>query len=425
MFSAENVHDLAGARAADERRQRLAALDQQLSRSDKGVVLGCVSNLILILGSDPELHGLLGYNEFTSAAVMHRAAPSPLDEVPALPGPFPRSWGPADVSHVQAYIQRVWTRQAGGQDTEAAMLAVASGRRFHPPRDWLAGLTWDGTRRLEKWLVKAFGAPDDEYHSAVGSKFLIAAVARVRRPGVKFDHMPILEGPQGIGKSRAIRRLAGDEWFTDSLPSALESRDAALGLQGAWFVEFGEIEQIIRTEVEVIKAFLSRSVDRFRAPYGRNFLSYPRQSVLIGTTNDSAYLRDSSGNRRFWPVACQFADADWVSENREQLFAEAAALEGAGTDFWMHEADVSDRAQGHQADRMMEDAWEARIMRAVSHGFPVTIPELLSNALEIPTAQQGKREQMRVSDILRKHGWRRRLVRDGKDVLRKWEGPPQ
>lgn len=417
----DDVINLATVRAEEAKRAKIAELDGMLARSDKGVVLGCVSNLIIIFGHDPALAGLLAFDEFTSSPVIMRAAPSPLDDVPPIPGPYPRCWTGADVAHIQSYLQRVWTRQAKRQETEDAMLALATVKRFHPVRDWLDSLVWDGTDRLDGWLSDAFGAPLDRYHAAVGARFLIAAVRRVRQPGCKFDYMPILEGGQGIGKSKTIRNLFSAPWFSDSLPAALQSADAALGLQGAWVVEFGEIEQIIRTEVEIIKAFLSRAVDRFRAPYGRSFQTYPRQSVLIGTTNETGYLRDSSGNRRFWPVQCQFADDAWVAQNRTQLFAEAAAREAAGEDHWLHEADIRDAATIHQADRMMEDVWEDRTNTYVQFLTAVKVPDILSEALSIPVAQQGKREQMRVADILRRNGWTRVVRRDGATISRVWE----
>ena len=417
------VHDLAKVRQEEERRQRISELAALLVKNDKGAPLGCVSNLILIVSEDPTLAGICGYNEFTSHAVLHRPPPPPIEGAPPLPGPYPRPWSAADVALIQSYIQRVWAKSAKRTETEEAMVAVAALRRFHPVRDWLASLQWDGTPRLDSWLASAFGALDDEYHQAIASRFLIAAVRRVRRPGCKFDHMLVLEGLQGLGKSAGLRRLFGRDWITDSLPAALESKEAAHGLQGVWAVEFAEIEQIIRSEVEVIKAFLSRSVDRFRAPYGRAFLEYPRQCVLVGTTNESGYLRDSSGNRRFWPVHCQYADTDWIAANREQIWAEAAAREASGEEVWLHEADVQAVAVRRQTERVQEDVWEDRILGAIRTRVVVTVAEILTEILQVPIERQRKSEQMRVADILKKEGWERKVDWvDGKPV-RRWRSP--
>ena len=233
-----------------------AKLEQMLAKTEKNQVIANVSNLILIVGHDPVLSNLCGYDEFQCLPVIHHPAPSPIDGAPDLPGPYPRAWSSADVSQIQSYIQRIWVSGAKKSDVEDAMNAVAASRRFHPIRDWLAELEWDLEPRLNQWLKKAFGADDTQYIEDVSSCILIAAVRRIRSPGCKFDHMPVLEGGQGIGKSTAVKVLFGEKYFTDSLPLALESKDAALGLQGAWCVEFAEIEQLIRTEEQVAPSAL-------------------------------------------------------------------------------------------------------------------------------------------------------------------------
>ncbi len=414
------VTDLAEARDAEEKRAALKAIDAQLQKNKDGLVLGSVSNLILIIGQDPVLSGLCGLDEFECAAVLHSSPPPILDGTEPIPGPYPRPWIGSDVAHILSYIQRVWTRLAKIGEVEHAMGAVAAVRRFHPVRDWLATLAWDGMPRLDTWLVNAFGAVDSGYTRAVAVKILIAAVRRVRRPGCKFDHMPILEGGQGIGKSKTIAALFSEEWTTDSLLSELNSRDGALGLLGIWVVEFAEIEQIIRTEVEVIKAFLSRPVDRFRSPYGRAFLKHPRQCVLFGTTNDDDYLRDSTGNRRFWPIRCQFADVEWVQANRDQLWAEAAAREAAGEDHWLSDPETSTTATKVQAARVQEDVWAERILTILGLRSAVTIPEILSDILSIPVERQEKRQQMRVAAILRNAGWKRDTKWQGGKAAKVW-----
>jgi putative DNA primase/helicase len=414
------VVDLGEVRQAEERRKQLADLDAQLLKSDKNAVLGTVSNLSLIIAQDPTLAGLCGFNEFTHQAVLHDSPPPLMDAAPPIPGPYPRPWQPADVAHIQSYLQRCWTRLAKRDDTEQAMNAVAATRRFHPVRDWLATLKWDGMARLDDWLANAFGAAGNGYTDAVAAKMLIAAVRRVRHPGCKFDHMPILEGAQGIGKSKALAALFGADWIADSLPPQLDGRDAALGLVGIWAIELAEIEQIIRAEVEVIKAFLSRPVDRFRAPYGKGFLTYPRQCILIGTTNSADYLRDDTGNRRFWPVACQFANVEWVTENREQLWAEAAIREARGEDHWLSDAATAHDAEVVQTERQQEDVWEDRVGGFLEGKVETTAADVLSICLMVPVERQGKREQMRVGGILKRAGWRRTLVRKGVVVSRVW-----
>lgn len=405
MAAAENVHSLEDARRAEERRAITAKILSQLSKSDKGSPHASISNIILILSQDPVLQGMVGMNDFTGSPVLHRAPPVPLDGQPEMPGPYPRLWNKADVSLVQSYLQRVWMHGAGRDDTEDGMHAVASMCRFHPVRDWLATIVWDGKPRLDTWLMQCFGAKDTPYTKAVSAKILIAAVRRVRSPGCKFDHMMILEGAQELGKSTCIRRLAGDPWFTDSLPAALDGKDAAIALQGVWIVEFAEIEQLIRADVETIKAFLSRLVERYRPPYGRQMVERPRQFIPIGTTNSDDYLRDATGNRRFWPIRCQFADVEKLLAIREQLWAEAAAREAAGETHWLDDADVKAAAAVVQAERMQDDIWTERIREYTAMHTEIYLADLLRDGLHMPVERHGRREQMRVAAVLRQDKW--------------------
>jgi putative DNA primase/helicase len=383
-----------------------------LSRNDKGAPHSTMANMLVILAHDPPFATMFGFDEFTSQHLLLRSPPLMEDGEMPLPGPYPRPWGSEDVSLVQAYIQRVWKMKAPRLDVESGMIAAAARNRFHPVRDYLAALKWDSKSRIDHWLFHAFGCTDDDYHSAIGAKFLIAAVRRIRQPGCKFDHMPVLEGPQGIGKSTVCRELFGTAWFSDAIPDQLASRDAAMALLGIWVLEFAEIQQLIRSEVEVIKAFLSRSTDRYRPPYGKAYVERPRQGVLIGTTNDTDYLRDSSGNRRIWPVACKFADHEWVRANRDQLWAEAAAREASGEAIWLHEDDVRERASRVQEERMLEDAWTDAIASYLTGRLECTVPAILGDCLQIPRERHDRRTQMRVADILKNEGWKRRVTRD-------------
>lgn len=386
-----------------------------LARTDRGAVVASVSNALLMMDADPQLVGLLAYDDFTGQPLITRPPPNT-----SLPGPYPRPWGTEDAVRVQTYLQRVHGVQGIKRTTvEDAMLASASANRFHPVRDWLATLRWDGVERITTWLQTAFGSPDDEYHRAVGTKFLIAAVRRVRDPGVKFDHMPVLEGAQGLGKSSACRALFGAHWFSDAVPADLTSKDAALALNGVWGLEFAEIEHLIRAEVETIKAFLSRQVDRYRPPYGKAFVERPRQVVLIGTTNSNDYLRDSSGNRRIWPVVCTYADAEWVASNRDQLWAEAQVREASGEAIWLDDSEVRNAAAQQQAARMTEDVWTDPVLSALMNGTPPNVRSIL-DAMNIPRERQGKREEMRVASILRADGYGRVISWEGGKTVRRW-----
>jgi predicted P-loop ATPase len=298
-------------------------------------------------------------------------------------------------------------------------------------------------------MSHTFGCEDNEYHRAVSAKTVIAAVRRVRQPGCKFDHMVVIEGRQGIRKSTAIARLFGEKWFTDQI-SALGSKDAAVDLRGKWVIEVGEIDAIIKAEVETVKAFLSRSFDHYRPPYGEVAVDVPRQNIFIGTTNEHEYLRDTSGNRRFWPVRSndQSVNIEWVSANRDQIWAEAAYREASGEPIWLDHADVQATAVAAQAERLTEDAWHPRIAAYVnakakaydngvkvnavdghmqsypegSRGRFVTTPELLEQCLNIPTAQQNRAAEMRAAGVLRTLGWDKKPEWDAKiaKTVRVW-----
>jgi len=342
-----------------------------------------------------------------------RAPPPSADDGVEMVGPYPRPWGTEDVALTQGYLQRVWSPKFTRGTTEDAMLAVAAVKRFHPVAGWLDGLQWDGKPRIDLWLSNAFDAENNSYHRAVGSKFLVAAVRRVRQPGCKFDHMLVLEGAQGIGKSRACEALFGAEWFSDAVPPDLNNKDAAMALHGKWCLEFAEIEHLIRAEVETIKAFLSRRTDRYRPPYGKAYVERPRQGVLIGTTNADDYLRDSTGNRRIWPVRCKVASPDWVTLNRDQLWAEAAARERRGGAIWLDDDDVKGAATSAQAERLSEDLWEAAIAEWITGRSEVRVHQILTDALQVPKERLNKAQEMRVGGLLRRRGWtkatRRRL----------------
>jgi putative DNA primase/helicase len=395
----------------------------RVQRNSQGGTLPTVSNAMLVLANDPELAGLLAYDAFRSEHLLMRAPPAP-DDSPSLPGPYPRPWGLEDVVFVLGYLQRIWSPKFGRETTEHAMLAEASMRRFHPVADWLTGLAWDGTPRIDKWLSAAFDAENNRYHRAIGAKFLIAAVRRVRQPGCKFDHMLVLEGSQGIGKSRACRALFGDAWFSDAIPPDLTSKDAAMALLGVWCLEFAEIEHLIRAEVETIKAFLSRPVDRYRPPYGKAYVERPRQGVLIGTTNADDYLRDATGNRRIWPVRCRRADPDWIALNREQLWAEAAFRERRGETTWLDDDDVREEAGHAQAERMAEDLWETAIAEWLRGRVEVRLADVLAGAIGMTKEKLDKRAEMRVGAILRGLGWKKgQARREGRGPGKLWFCP--
>src|SRR4029077_167441 len=197
----------------------------------------------------------------------------------------------------------------------------------------LQGLHWDGVERVDTWLAAYLGAEGTEYARAVGSRWLISAVARIFRPGAKADCCLILEGAQGIRKSTALRTVAG-EYFTDELAD-LGSKDAAMQTRGVWIIELSELDNLSHAEVARIKAFMSPHTDLFRPPYGMRLVESPRQCVFAGTVNHGSYLRDETGGRRFWPVVCGKIDIAELQRDRDQLWAEAKAKYRSGASWWL------------------------------------------------------------------------------------------
>jgi Virulence-associated protein E/Bifunctional DNA primase/polymerase, N-terminal len=248
-----------------------------------------------------------------------------------------------------------------------AVVKIADDNRFHPVRDYILSHTWDGEPRLDTWLKDYVNAEGPEpYLSAVSRKIVLAMVARVFLPGCKFDHIPVLEGKQGKGKSSAARILASDEWFADNLPD-LRHADARLNLRGKWLVEMGELAQLKRSDLETIKGYITSQSDRVRAPYGRKAFDLKRQSVFFGTTNEDIYLKDKTGNRRFWCVKVGQCDFDGLRLVRDQLFAEAYFIwENAREPLWL-EGEARDQAEDVQSERVGED--EESIMAEKFHDF--------------------------------------------------------
>ena len=397
----------------------------QITRGDKGPH-ATVSNAVLVLGCDEDIAGTVAYDDFAHRIVVMRAPPPAFIGAMALPGPYPRPITDTDVTLIQGYIQRTYDMRISQQIALQAVIADAELHRIHPVRDWLESLVWDGVSRLDTWLHIAFGAPIDAYHEAVGVKTLVAAVRRVRQPGAKFDHVMVLEGKQGRGKSRACAALFGQDWFTDNLSHDLSNKDAQQGMAGKWGLELAELNVLVRSTSQAAKAFFSRQVDYYRPPYGKSFVERPRQCIFIGTTNDADYLTDATGNRRYWPVACDKAEVAWIAEVRDQLWAEAAHREAEGETLWLETDLLQKRATSQQASRMAEDVWTPCVRDWLMSGErkQVRVADLLLHALALPSAQQGRAAEMRVAAILRNDHWMRHKYRnDESKVTVAWFAP--
>lgn len=312
-----------------------------------------------------------------------------------------------DTSVVQDIIQEAGLSRIGKEPVYQAIEIQAHDCRFHPVRDHLEALQWDGTERASALFITYFGAEKTEYVKQIGLMFLISMVARIFNPGCKADHMPVLEGPQGTLKSTACRILAGEQWFSDSLPDIGEGKDVSMHLRGKWLIEVAEMHAMSRTDTTHLKSFISRQIEIFRPSYGRLEVHEPRQCIFIGTTNKDTYLRDETGGRRFWPVKAGTIDANALIRDRDQLLAEAVRLYRQGVQWWPDKAFERDHIVPQQAARYEADAWEEPIAVYVAKQSKVTVGQVARDALKIETPKLGTADQRRITAALERLGWHR------------------
>jgi predicted P-loop ATPase len=323
-------------------------------------------------------------------------------------------------------IIREWIMEQFGfepkrEDVSDVLYALATKNTFNPVVEYLGSLKWDGMPRIDKLFPLYFGSPDGDYEKAVGRKLMLAAVRRMRKPGTKFDTVPILEGKQGSGKTSALRVLGG-EWHSDAELGRVETKDAAGILNGVWIMELGELTAMHKSEVDNLKAFVSRCEDRVRPPYGKLVKTYLRRCVFVGTTNSGTYLRDSTGNRRYLPIATNSIDLEGLRRDRDQLWAEAGSLETTGESLVLPTSLWSAAAE-RQSDRLVDDPWLDRIRSYLAQKPDCTrysSQVLLEFALEVPCSRQNQNEAKRLAMLMAKLGWQHKAnVRFGK--LTVWE----
>ncbi len=306
---------------------------------------------------------------------------------------------------------------------------IARSHRYHPVQDYLEGLKWDGQQRLETWLIEGAGAKPNRYVRAVSKLLLVASVARIYQPGVKYDTMVILEGKQGTGKSSLVKYLGG-EWALEGLPPlrGANDKDVVDAMQGYWIIEIEELAATRKAEADVLKAFLSRTADRVRLAYERNSRTFPRQCVFIGTTNEQSYMRDQTGNRRMAPI--EVGTIDMTKIPRDQLWAEAL-VEWRGWKWPLTLPPViwADAAE-EQEERLILDPWESIFRevcfeKLVGQDFVAT-EELLSQGAHISHVDQNQSHSRRLSVVMQRLGLKktRRRVGDGPNAVHGYTMPP-
>jgi len=374
-----------------------------LSRTDKGAIKSTMGNIALILEHDEGWKGVLATDTFSGAVLKLRAPPY---EFATL-----GEWCDMDDTRLRLWIERRYGFSPKADDVVHAVMEQADRRAFHPVREYLRDLKWDGTDRLEYWLSDFLGAPNTEYTRLVGRLWMIQAVARVMQPGCKADSVLILEGRQGLMKSSALKALAHD-WFTDT-PLHIGDKEAYLLISGVWIVELAELDSFSRADSSAAKAFFTQTESHYRPWYAKRPVKVPRQCVFAGTVNDDVYLKDDTGNRRYWPVHVgQKVEIDALIAVRDQLWAEAMHRYTAGESWWAQDEQKplfeEEQEQRRAKDAYVEriEAWLSQPERKLQREFSMS--DVLGSALQLDTRAWTRAEQIRVGRCLRELGMLRR-----------------
>lgn len=407
-----------------------AALDAVLLRAPKGGIADCRENVYLVL-KHSELAGLVGYDEFAHRTM--KLTQTPWDSTEG-------EWTTNDDLFLGYWMATHLRIEIRSEATIVAGVAMAAfENRYHPVKEYLDSLpAWDGVERLNHWLADCLGAADNTYNALVGGWFVMNLVRRIRDPGCQSDYMVVLEGLQGKRKSTSLRTLVGrDDWFADT-PIRIGDKDALLNLAGKWLYEIGELDSFNRAETTAVKQYLTSRIDRVREPFARRPADRARSCIFAGTTNQGEYLKDPTGARRFWPVACDGEiDLAKLATWRDQLFAEAIVrLDSPDPELrrcWPTREEEAKYLVPEQEKREIGDPWFERVAQWVNsaakfgEGFKevhevesFTTHDLLTACLGVPSDRIDGSRQMstRVGIIMHKLGWLKRRDAHGPRLWR-------
>jgi hypothetical protein len=383
-----------------------------LFRNDKFKPLPVRDNVFQILCRHPEWQGVIGYDEFSSRSVALKDNPCGIvGELDDMDDYRIGNWLANEVGMIV---------NNAAQITQGVQMA-ADANRFHPVRDYLESLVWDGQARVMSWIPTYLGTPADYYHHSVGAFFLIGMVARIYQPGCQMQYMPIFEGTQGLGKSTMLKALCKDpEWFSDS-PLNIGDKDAYIGIQGVWLQEVAELDAFNKKDATAIKSFITSASDKFREPFGRRDVRRPRQTVFAGTTNQHEYLKDPTGNRRFWPVEVVSVDLDGLKAVRDQLFAEAVKMFKDGCRWAPTREEEAQYFKHVQEDREIQDPREQKVRQFLNQPAnqikdSFTSLEILEGALDTPVSKldNGRALATIIGGIMTRLGWKKKRSSDRK-----------
>lgn len=418
------VHDFKAKPPPPRAEDWRARLIYKQARRGEEEIVHCKANAVTILRNDPDWLNVLAWNELSQGIVCRSAAPWHVDDAPANPDPA-RPWSDSDGCRVQNWLQRTWSLTVSEQTAFKAAMMVAEASTFDPLREWLTSLPWDGVSRIERWLTTYLGVEDSPYSRFIGPAFLVGSVARALWPGCKMDTMLILEGPQGLFKSQAVERLYGAAFFRET-PIDLRSNDRFMALRDCWCREWPELDGYGKADAARVKSFLSPRFDDFRAPYARTMVHVPRRVVFVATVNPPqlGYLVDESGNRRMWPAECGKVgpiELAGIESDRLQLWAEArtrfegftdaAGVERPPARWWPTTPEERRVCNQEQDARMVAEVWEGKIAQWLGEalrareGAEVTIRQVLSECLGIPTERHNRGNATRAGTCVARCGW--------------------
>lgn len=406
---ADVPHEEAG--AAPDEKQRKRVLRARLIPTSNGGIKGCRENVYMVMEDDPYLKGLVGLDEFSQLQIKLKNPPWKSTD---------GEWTESDDFNLGMYLaQNYGLIISSIGDIERAVAQSAKDHAFNSVTDYMDICVekWDGIPRIERAFIDYWGSKDDPYVRLISRMFFIGMAKRAYFPGCKHDCAPVFEGGQGAGKSTALSIIGGD-WFADTA-FKMGDKDGFMTIQGILLYEIAELEQFNRSEVTEIKGFMSSIVDRYREPYGRRLKKVPRRTVFAGTTNEGEYFKDTTGNRRFWPVMVNTIDIDSLRRDRDQLIGEAVHLMRSGERWYPTKEEQRILIDPEQAHREILDPWIHRIYNYLEglgpDGVPlprgkadrVTTLELLTNALNIEIGRIGpaKQEVMRIAACMRKLNW--------------------
>lgn len=379
-----------------------------------------IVNVITALTYDPRWTGVLRYDEFSQILRFAKPPRWFKDDAGKQPSVV---WSDEDTTRLDAWMRRAYGIKLSS--TELAKAAYIVGRRdaYNPLKEWLETLKWDGTTRVTDWLHRYFGTDDTPYLRACGRKWLISAVARVMTPGCKADHVLILEGGQGVGKSTALRALTCFPLYFSDSPIDIGNKDSFVSLRGKWIIELAELASLSTSESEKSKAFFSSASDSYRPPYGRELIQVPRSCVFAGSTNRGQYLKDDTGGRRYWPVRVGVLDIQGLLEDREQIWAEAVQAFKAGETWWPTFTETP-LFEAEQLKREIDDPWEEDVgawlnskqaQDSLAASGYISSGDIISKAMRLDTRDADAKTTARIARVMYHLGWKLDRVRGGKN----------